>query len=163
MAVLPKRFNRYKLTIHPKKTVLLDFRSPDKRSDSGGEKHTFYFLGFTHYWGKSRNNKWVIKRKTAAKRVQRTMRSIWQWCPDHRHYALPEQHKILKSKLLGHYQYYGIIGNYELLDVVFKYTLKAWRHWLGRRTRNGYISRKDFKKKTKEVFHLPYSRIVHSI
>jgi len=163
MAVLPKRFNRFKLTIHPKKTVLVDFSSPERRNGSEVVKHTFDFLGFTHYWGRSRKGIWVIKRKTAANRVRRAMKSIWQWCRDHRHYDLPEQYNTLCSKLRGHYQYYGIIGNFKMLEIVFKYVLKAWRRWLGRRTRNGYISREAFEKKTKEAFPLPYPRIVHSI
>ena len=163
MAVLPKRFNRFNLTVHPKKTKLVDFRSPSRRNDSGNETHTFEFLGFTHYWGKSRKGSWVIKRKTAAKRVQRTMKSIWIWCRDHRHYDMPEQYSILCSKLRGHYQYYGITGNYKMLEVIFEYTEKAWRRWLGRRSRDGYISGEAFEKKMRKIFPLPQPRIVHSI
>jgi RNA-directed DNA polymerase len=56
--VLPKRFGRYGLTIHPDKTRLLAFQ-PSDRSDrtdtsAGSEPGTFDFLGFTHYWGRSR-------------------------------------------------------------------------------------------------------------
>jgi len=39
MAVLPKRFNRYHLIIHPKKTVLVDFRSPEHRARAGKEQY----------------------------------------------------------------------------------------------------------------------------
>ena len=74
MAVLPRRFERFRLTIHLEKTVLVDFRSPDYRRRTS--KHTFDFLGFTHYWGKSRNGNWVVKRKTASKRMRRTMNKL---------------------------------------------------------------------------------------
>jgi len=71
MEVLPKRFNRFNLTIHPEKTTLVDFRKPDTKKDIGSGNGTFDFLGFTHYWGKSRRRYWVIKRKTARKRLKR--------------------------------------------------------------------------------------------
>jgi group II intron reverse transcriptase/maturase len=162
MAVLPKRFERFKLTIHPQKTVLIDFRSPDRRDGSETGNHAFNFLGFTHYWGKSRNGNWVIKRKTVGKRVRRAMKAAWNWCRDHLHYDVPEQHRILCSKLRGHYQYYGIIGNYKMLEVVYEYVEKSWRHWLGRRTRNGYITGEEFRKKILKSFPLPAPRIIHS-
>jgi RNA-directed DNA polymerase len=163
MAVLPKRFARYNLTIHPEKTALVDFRPPSHRAKSNKERHTFDFLGFTHYWGKSRKGNWVIKRKTAAKRVRRATKAIWQWCREQRHYALPEQHRIISSKLRGHYQYFGITGNYKMLEVVYEYALKAWRRWLGRRSRNGYITGDVFERRILSVFPLPSPRIVHSI
>ena len=163
MAVLPKRFARFKLTIHPEKTKLVDFRSPQWRRKTATSKHTFDFLGFTHYWGKSRNGKWVIKRKTASKRIRRTLKSIWQWCYENRHWSLPEQHRILSSKLRGHYNYYGIRGNSKMLEVVYEQVLYSWKRWLGRRHRDGFISWEDFQSKILQVFPLPLPRVVHLI
>jgi group II intron reverse transcriptase/maturase len=54
MDVLPKRFNRFALTIHPEKTVLVEFKPPPVRDQSAEGKGTFDFLGFTHYWTKLR-------------------------------------------------------------------------------------------------------------
>jgi hypothetical protein len=53
MEVLPKRFGRFSLTIHPEKTVLLEFKRPSSRDKSAKGKGTFDFLGFTHYWAKT--------------------------------------------------------------------------------------------------------------
>lgn len=163
MAVLPKRFGRYQLTIHPKKTVLVDFRSPDWRRKTSSSHHTFDFLGFTHYWAQSRKGNWVIKRKTAAKRLRRNMKAIWQWCHDNRHWSLPEQHKIMSAKLRGHYQYYGIRGNYRMLEIVYQCARKSWKRWLGRRSRDGYLTWEEFEEKILSVFPLPPPRIVHMI
>jgi len=160
MEVLPKRFDRFKLTIHPEKTKLVEFQPPEKSRRKG--KGTFDFLGFTHYWGKSREGRWIIKRKTATKRVRRAMKLIWNWSRDHRHWKMPEQYQILCSKLRGHYNYYGIRSNYKMLEVMYEYTLEAWRRWLGRRTRDGYISYEKFEEVLK-VFPLPLPRIVHAI
>jgi group II intron reverse transcriptase/maturase len=163
MKVLPKRFGKYDLTIHPKKTVLVDFRSPDWRKKTGTSQHTFDFLGFTHYWAKSRKGNWAIKRKTAAKRLRRSMKAIWQWCHDNRHWSLPEQHRIMSSKLRGHYQYYGIRGNYRMLEMVYKCARKSWKRWLGARSRDDYLTWENFEEKILKAFPLPQPRIVHQI
>ena len=160
MAVLPKRFSRFNLTIHPEKTQLVEFRSAMYRKSQ--ETHTFDFLGFTHDWGKSRQGNWVIKRKTISKRLRRAKKSVWQWCKENRHEKMPIQHEKLKQKLRGHYQYYGLTGNYKMLDSYYESVLRAWRRWLGRRSRDGYLSRDKFKWWLK-IYPLPLPKVVHSI
>ncbi len=163
MAVLPKRFDRFKLTIHPKKSRLVEFRNPDIRKGSRSESSTFDFLGFTHYWAKSRRGNWVIKRKTAAKRVRRAMKLLWRWCQYNRHEPIREQYRTLCSKLRGHYQYYGIRCNYRMLERVYFLVRRAWRRWLGRRHRSGHISVEKFKSTIELTFPLPRPRIIHNI
>src|ERR1700690_3910880 len=63
MEVLPKRFARYGLTIHPEKTRVVRFVKPDNTTSGGHSQdkdNTFNFLGFTHYWAKSRKGTAVI-------------------------------------------------------------------------------------------------------
>jgi RNA-directed DNA polymerase len=79
--VLPKRFGRYGLTVHPTKTKLVPFCPPPSRAEERNEPEaprpgTFDLLGFTHYWGRSLRDYWVIKQKTAASRFSRAVRSI---------------------------------------------------------------------------------------
>lgn len=159
MEVLPKRFNRFKLDLHPEKTRLIPFGKPPR---SGKPKETFDFLGFTFYWGKSLKGYWVIKKQTARKRRNRFMRMLWHWCKENRHDPLKEQHGTLCSKLNGFYQYFGVRGNYKVLEVVFEYAEKAWQHWLGKRHRGGYINYKEFRGILK-TFPLPRPRIIHDI
>lgn len=161
MAVLPKRFNRFKLTIHPEKTKLVRFQSPQIGEKSGIECRTFDFLGFTHYWAQSRSGRWVIKRKTSAKRLRRGMTTIWQWCRDHRHWDIGEQYQMLCSKVRGHYQYYGMRSNYKMLEVYYEHVVKSWREWLGKRSSPGYIAAEAFQRVLKK-FPLPLPRIVHN-
>ena len=79
MEVLPKRMSKYGLTVHPEKTRLVRF-DPPQADDSETEERdppepkTFDFLGFTHYWGRSRQGAWVVKRKTAHGRLKRRSR-----------------------------------------------------------------------------------------
>ena len=87
MEVLPKRFEKYGLTIHPDKTRLINFTSPSnstrgKEENSSDGPSTFDLLGFTHYWGKSRRGTWVIKRKTADQPTVGA-RSFWSSRAEH--------------------------------------------------------------------------------
>jgi hypothetical protein len=111
--VLPKRFGKYGLTLHPDKTRMVPFRRPDRSSERPG---TFNLLGFTHYWGLSRRGKWVMKSKTAKDRFSRTLRRIGEWCRIHRHADVETQHLALERKLKGHYAYFGVTSNYQALD-----------------------------------------------
>ena len=96
---------------------------------------TFDFLGFTHFWARSRKGTWILKRKTAATRFTRAVRTIAQWCRFHRHDPIDKQHATLCQKLRGHYGYYGITGN-GFAIARFRYeVLQLWRKWLLRRRR----------------------------
>ena len=79
MRVLPKRFGRFGLTLHPEKNRLVRFERPTRRvgRDRDGQlPMTFNFLSFTHYWGRSRKGKWVVFRKTAKGRLARAITRI---------------------------------------------------------------------------------------
>jgi len=162
LAALPKRFSLFKLAIHPEKTALIRFRKPSSVKKTDNENGTFEFLGFTHFWAKARQGFWVIKRQTAKQRLSRAMKSLWQWCRDHRHDSLSEQYRMLCLKLRGHYQYYGIRTNYRMLVAVMRQVEKAWRYWLSRRSSKGYIGWEDFER-LRRVFRLPKPRIYHAI
>jgi group II intron reverse transcriptase/maturase len=163
MEVLPKRFAKYGLEINAEKTRLITFRRPRSGSPSArhGEKPgTFTFLGFTHYWGKTRKGWYTIKWKTAGRRLRRNVCSLWQWCRDHRHHALEEQYNTLCSKLRGYYQYYGVPCNYEALEFVYFKATRAWRYWLNRRGGRKKLKWSTFQRLMTQ-FQLPRPRIVH--
>jgi hypothetical protein len=90
LAVLPKRFGKYGLTIHPEKTRLVPFVRPPRRPTRTDvtavpSPGSFDFLGFTHYWSRSKKGFWVVKRKTAASRFHRAVTTIHQGCRLNRH------------------------------------------------------------------------------
>ena len=161
MAVLPKRFGKYGLKIHADKTRLVDFRVPARVQGTGSG--TFDFLGFTHYWGKSRRGRRVVQRKSAKDRVARTLKRIGQWCRSNRHRPMPEQHRKLNRKLTGHYAFFGITGNYRALNQVYQQTRRLWCKWLRRRTRgHDGMTWDRFRVLTSTCFRLARPRIVHS-
>ena len=163
MGVLPKRFGRFGLAIHPEKTELVQFRKPPAQLKKAKFNGTFDFLGFTHYWAKAREGYWVIKRKTMGKRVRRFIKSVWQWCRDNRHMPLREQHRVLSVKLRGHYQYYGVRHNINALDKVRYEARRSWRFWLSRRSHTGKVSWENFLKTFDVIMPLPQPRIIHKI
>ncbi len=137
--VLPKRFGKYGLTLHPDKTRLVPFLRPPPRGRQGTRPGTFPFLGFTHYWGRSRAGYWVLKRKTASDRLCRALHTIADWCRHHRHLSVRDQHATLCQKMRGHYAYYGMTGNSRSLSS-FRYgCIHLWRKWLSRRHRQGLM------------------------
>lgn len=161
MRVLPKRFAKFGLTIHPDKSKMIHFKWPS-RFNPRNETETFDFLGFTHYWAKSRNGHWVVKRKTTKKRQARAMQSIYRFCKYNRHEKVKVQFTTLKVKLLGLYNYYGIRGNYRMLWMVYQHTQISWKNWLSRRSHTGYINWKQFRDFL-SIWKLPVPRITKMV
>jgi hypothetical protein len=85
------------------RTRLVPFRRPDRDDGGGSGSGTFDLLGFTHHWASSRNDKWVVKKRTAKDRFSRTLRRIGGWCRMNRHFDGEEQHRVISQKLHGHY------------------------------------------------------------
>ena len=107
--VLGKRLDRYGLRLHPEKTRYLDFRP--QRTRGAGKGTAFDFLGFTHYWVRSRRGYPVVRQTTAKSRYARALQSVNDWCRRHRHDAIPKQWAHLSSVLRGHGNYYRRRGN----------------------------------------------------
>ena len=164
LAVLPKRFGKYGLTLHPDKTRLLDFRSRRNRKDSDDNEGpgSFDFLGFTHHWAKSRKGNWVVKQKTSKSRFTRAIKRIKEWCRSYRHRPVPDQHRALSQKLRGHFGYFGITGNSMAIDRFRTLVLKLWKKWLSRRSQRGRLNWEQYRRLL-ERYPLPPARSVYSI
>jgi group II intron reverse transcriptase/maturase len=167
LAVLPQRLGKYGLAIHPDKTRLIAFQQPakaarEKDTGSGPPMGTFTFMGFTHYWGRSPQGRWVVKRKTASSRLSRALQSIALWCRANRHRPLKEQQHMLSLKLRGHFAYYGITGNFRSLACFRLEVGRRWRKWLNRRNRERTLDWNIFNRLL-ERYPLPSARVVHSV
>ena len=145
--VLPKRFGRYGLTLHPEKTRLVRFQRPrpSRRGEPEGDPpETFDLLGFTHLWARSRQGHWVIKQFTATGRFSRALHRVRDWCRTFRHLPLREQLQTLSQKLRGHFAYYGIPGNSGAIARFAHEVKRTWRVWLGRRSNRGEMTWERF-------------------
>lgn len=161
MAVLPKRFERFGLAIHPDKTRLVRFQRPSDQDGDAGPG-SFDLLGFTHYWGQSRGGAWVIKRKTSCRRLTRALTAMRAWFKEHLHDPVRKQWETLRKKLLGHYGYYGITGNANAIALFRTEVGILWKGALGHRSQKGYLNVKAYKALT-DRFPLPQAKVVHSI
>ncbi len=167
MAVLPKRFGKYGLSLHPDKTRLLRFAPPLRRATeaeprAGDTAHSFEFLGLTHYWGKSRQGRWVVKHKTAAGRFGRTRKRIAHWCRVNRHQPVVRQHQHLSSQLRGHDAYYGITGNGAALRRLRYESARVWQKWLNRRSHRAAMPWERFQGLLQR-YPLPAPVLYHSM
>lgn len=159
MEVLPKRFGRFGLSLHPEKTKLVDFKRPSNRAEG---PVSFDLLGFTHFWGKSRKGYWIVQRKTAKDRFARALKRVAWWCRSQRHLPVREQHQALCRKLAGHNQYYGITGNYRALARFCREVHELWRKWLDRRSQRAKMTWERFNRLLQR-YPLPKPRVVHSV
>jgi RNA-directed DNA polymerase len=157
MDVLPKRLARYGLTLHPTKTRLVQFRPP---GPGRGEPGTFDFLGFTHFRALSRKGRWVVKRKTARGRFNRALKRVGEWCKQHRHFPVRDQHRHLCQALRGHYGYYGINGNSHAIGSFTYRVVLIWFRWLQRRSQRPMPASR--KPALLRRYPLPSPKIMHA-
>jgi len=158
---LQKRFESFGLKLHPEKTRLIKFgrRWVEENKRGGTKPDTFDFLGFTHIAGVDRQGHYLVKRKTMKKRLKRAIKRTYQICRKMMHSPMKTQHDRLSKTLIGHYNYYGVRGNFEALK---QFHYEIWNMWykrLKRRSQKGMA----FKKYVKylEDFPLPKPKITH--
>jgi len=107
--------------------------------------HTFDFLGFTHYCDQSRKGKFIVGRQTSRKKFRKRCQELRRWLKAIRSMIpVKEWWPILKAKLTGHYQYYGVSGNYRALARYYHHATRLAFQWLNRRSqRQSYAFRQD--------------------
>jgi group II intron reverse transcriptase/maturase len=155
-SVLEERFRTFGLTLHPKKTRSFCFRSPSEGDRGGGA--TFDFLGFTLHWQRTRWGAWRVAFRTRGVRLGRAIKAAADWCRRHRHLSVEEQHRALARKLTGHYNYFGVNGNFVALHRLRRAVERVWRKWLNRRSQNAQMYWWRFRELLRR-FPLPAPRI----
>jgi len=163
LKVLPKRLKKYGLEMHPEKTKLVQFKMPKNKErgyKQGERPDTFDFLGFTHFWKKSKKGRPVIGKKTGSSRMSKGLKKMNEWCKKNRHMKLSLQHERMCSKVRGHYNYYGVNGNYRMLSKFLRAAERIWRKWLERRDRKRNLYWIKMQKILKR-FPLPKPYILH--
>jgi group II intron reverse transcriptase/maturase len=137
MEVLDGRMAKYGLVLHPDKTRLIPFKRPRRGAPRGTSPNTFDFLGFTVHWHRTPRGTWGLGLRTRKARVQRFLKTVQDWCRRHRHLPRQEQHAALARRLVGHYNFYGVNGNYWSLYQVLRQVNRIWLFWLRRRSQRG--------------------------
>jgi RNA-directed DNA polymerase len=144
---LHARLAKFGLEVAPEKTRLLEFgkRSWKRHQKAGTKGETFSFLGFTHYMTASRAGFCVPGHKTSKENLRRKLRDMKEWLKNVRSAArLSEWRPILNSKLVGHYNYFGVSGNMRCLQQFFRQTQQLLFKWLNRRSQKKSFNRTEF-------------------
>ena len=163
MVALRERLATFGLMLHEEKTRLLEFgRLSTEQREARGDRRpeTFAFLGFTHYCARSRDGRFVVKRRTDRKRLTRKLHTVRTEQRRRMHTPLPEQHRWLCSVLRGHYRYYGLPSNWHALDGFYDEVCRGWFRALRRRSQRG-LTWNRFNQWL-ERFPLPRAGIFHT-
>ena len=138
--VLPKRLNKFGLSVAPEKTHLKRFSRFHP-----GRKRNFQFLGFEFYWGRDVNNKPRLRRRTASKKQKGTMNGLYHWIKCQRSKPLKDWIPRLKRKLIGFRNYFGLPDNSRSLSRVYSHVLHSLYKWLNRRSQRKSYNWDGFK------------------
>lgn len=158
------RFAKYALEIHPAKSRNISFGRFEKinATPRGRKPNTFDFLGFTHFCDQTRSGKFKLGRKTQRKKFIKACKAIHEWLKTVRNQIKTrEWWETLKSKLRGHYNYYGISGNYPCINRFCFRTMQMTRYWMNRRSQRKTLSVVKFRKYL-ELYPLPKPEIKHA-
>jgi group II intron reverse transcriptase/maturase len=160
---LKERLAKFGLSLNEEKTRLIEFGryAAERRAERElGKPETFDFLGFTHISGRSRKNgRFILKRKTARKRLHAKMKDIRRQLMWHRHKPISEQGAWLRLVLRGYFNYHAIPGNGPALKAIRSDTGRAWLKALRRRGQRDKANWSFMKELMAEW--LPPVRIVH--
>ncbi|MBR4061062.1 MAG: group II intron reverse transcriptase/maturase [Lachnospiraceae bacterium] len=146
---LQERLRKYGLEIEMSKSRLLEFGryARERRKRRGeGRPETFDFLGFTFYCGETLEGKFCVIPRTNSKRFRKSLKEMNLWLKYNRNIPLKELMSRLNQKLVGHYRYYGVSYNVQMLVKYHYYVVNMLFKWLNRRSQ-----KKSF---TWEQFHM---------
>lgn len=158
------RFAKYGLEIHPSKSRNISFGRYEKQNagSQGRKPNTFDFLGFTHFCDKTRRGKFKLGHKTSRKKFALKCKEMHEWLKSIRNKVeSKEWWQTLKTKLRGHYQYYGISGNYPNIRRYYWRTLQMTRYWMNRRSQRKNLTVGKFRNYL-ERHPLPKPEIKHA-
>ena len=122
-----ERMKKFGLELEQNKTRILPF------GRFKGNKESFDFLGFRFINGKDIQGKYRVIVKTSKKKLKQKKENVKKWCKDVMHKDIFETLEHLKLKLIGHYRYYGVSGNYEDILKFKKYVKSTYYKMLRKR------------------------------
>ena len=139
VAKLKARFSKFGLKLSEEKTRVVEF------GREAEEPGTFDFLGFTHYCDKTRSGGYKVGVRTSRKKFRQKMKAMNAWLKSIRNLIeLKEWWKVLKAKLVGHYNYYGISGNYKSINRYYQKTIYLTYKWVNRRSQKASFNFREF-------------------
>lgn len=155
---LPNRLEKFGLQMAEEKSSLVKFNRWEP--DQSGK---FTFLGFDFYWARTlRNPKHVVvKRRTNPEKFRSSLRALKEWIKRSRSLRLRELLAVLRRKLQGYWNYYGVIGN-SVMTGKYQWAVKRLLFkWLNRRSQRRSMTRAQFTRRWQN-WNLPDPRMVEA-
>jgi len=150
MLHLTKRFAKFGLQLHEKKTKLIrfgQFAERQRKERGEGKPETFEFLGFTHICARTHlNHKFVVKRVTSKKRMRKTLQAIKVVLNKRRHDPVVQTGKWLRSVIQGYFNYHAVPGNLKILSSFKREVGLIWLKSLRRRSQRSRLTWERFSK-----------------
>lgn len=160
---LKERLGKFNLEVSPEKTKILEFGKRAWQRARHNKPASFTFLGFTHYATKSRRGFFIMGHKTSKENLRRSLRTIKDWVKKVRSIvAMKDWWPTLKAKLAGHYNYFGISGNFRCLMQFYRQVVSLVFKWINRRSQKKSMNWEKFQKYL-QWHPLPTPRIYHSL
>ena len=163
--ILKDRLKDFNLTLSEEKTKVLEFGRFAKESRNKTAKtkpETFNFLGLTHYCSQTRDGRFSLRVKTQKQRMEKAITSVSTYLKTNRTRGLKTIWQNLKLKLTGHYNYYGLSGNYQSLKSFYGSTKASAFKWLNRRGGKQSFGWEEFEKYLK-FNPLPKPKLTYAI
>lgn len=161
-----ERFAQFGLALAEDKTHILEFgrfATENINRRSGGRPQTFDFLGFTHYCGKTKDGRFAFKVKTSRKKYTARLKDLNHWLKTVRSkLKLPNIWKLLALKLQGHYNYYGLSGNFEGIKAFYTQTRQLTFKWMNRRSQQKSWNWRSFSEYL-DKYPLPKPKLTYAI
>jgi group II intron reverse transcriptase/maturase len=156
------RLEEFVLSLHPDKTRIIEFgpHAAANRAGRGlGKPETFNFLGFTHICAKSRQGKFLIKRKSRRDRVRTKLKDVKDKLLRRMHQPIPEVGKWLGQVVRGFFNYHAVPTNSEAVVDFRHHVIKLWRRALLRRGNRDKMTWQRIVKLADD--YLPKPRVLH--
>ena len=153
--VLGKRLGKFLLELSVEKTQVIKFTRFETENNN-----SFTFLGFEYRWGLSRVGKPLVTMRTAKQKYRAALAAIVAWIKKERSkLGTATLLNKLKQKLQGHFNYYGVSGNCEMLRKFRWHSCQLVFKWLNRRTQKKSCNWAGFREML-SYFKIPNPRII---
>lgn len=163
---LTERLKEFGLELSEEKTKVLEFgRFAKQNTQRRGKRKpdTFDFLGFTHYCTETQDKRFMVGIRTSRKRMNRAIVTMNSWLKGVRSLVPTETiWERLNQKLTGHYNYYGISGNFAGINRYYHRTRALTLKWMNRRSRKKSWNWEGFEKYL-TTYPLPKPKLTYAI
>lgn len=163
---LAERLKVFGLELSEEKTKVLEFGRFAKQNTKRQGKNKpdiFDFLGFTHYCTETKDKRFMVGVRTSRKRMNRSIVTMNTWLKRARNLMPTETiWEKLNAKLTGHYNYYGISGNFAAINRYYRKTRRLTLKWMNRRSRKKSWNWKEFETYL-TIYPLPKPKLTYAI